>query len=90
MIRVRSTVRFHSSDVNFGVIAGMIAGAATSTMTARTRRPASIRLAIVETTRQARAVSSVASRLDTTGMTADDRAPAATSWNIRSGSRKAA
>ena len=45
---------------------------------------------MVETTRQARACSSVASRPATTGISADERAPAATSWNIRSGIRNAA
>ena len=50
----------------------------------------SIRLAIVEITRQVRASSPVARRAVAIGMIADDNAPAATSWNIRSGSRKAA
>src|SRR5437867_483300 len=90
MIRVRSTVRDHWSGVNPGVIAGMIDGAAARTITARTRSAASIRFAIVETTRHARAVSSVARSADTIGITADDRAPAATSWNTRSGRRNAA
>ena len=50
----------------------------------------SIRLATVETTRQARADPSVASRPDTIGISADERAPAATSWKMRSGIRNAA
>ena len=50
----------------------------------------SIRLMTVDTTRQARACSLVVNSADTIGMSADDRAPAATSWKIRSGMRKAA
>ena len=50
----------------------------------------SIRLITVDTTRQARARSSVVNRAETIGMRADDRAPAATSWKIRSGIRNAA
>ena len=57
---------------------------------ARIARPMSIRLMTVETTRQARGRSSVVNRPDTIGMSADDSAPAATSWKIRSGSRNAA
>ena len=44
----------------------------------------------VETTRQARARSLVVNSAETMGISADDRAPAATSWKIRSGIRKAA
>ena len=58
--------------------------------TARMARAMSMRLATVDTTRHARADPSVASRLETIGMSADDRAPAATSWKIRSGMRNAA
>ena len=39
----------------------------------------------VDTTRHARASSSVANRPATIGISADDSAPAATSWKIRSG-----
>src|SRR5438876_8096072 len=76
MIRVRSTVRDQPAASNPGVIAGMMTGAATRTTTPSTTRAASIRLAIVETTRQARAFSSVAKSADSTGITADDNAPA--------------
>ena len=51
---------------------------------------ASIRFVTVATTRQARCSSSDSSRLATIGMIADESAPAATSWKIRSGSRNAA
>ena len=44
----------------------------------------------VEATRHARASWSWACSPDTIGTRAADRAPAATSWNIRSGSRNAA
>ena len=50
----------------------------------------SIRLITVETTRQARCRSSVVNSPDTIGIRADDSAPAATSWKIRSGMRNAA
>ncbi len=50
----------------------------------------SMRLMTVDTTRQACDSSSPASSAETIGMSADDKAPAATSWKIRSGSRKAA
>jgi ribulose bisphosphate carboxylase small subunit len=49
-----------------------------------------MRLITVDTTRQARSRSFVMNRPDTTGTRADDRAPAATSWKIRSGMRNAA
>ena len=44
----------------------------------------------VETTRHAWASSSFANSPATTGIIADDSAPAATSWNRKSGMRKAA
>ena len=44
----------------------------------------------VDTTRQARSCSAVANSAETIGMSADDSAPAATSWKIRSGMRNAA
>ena len=44
----------------------------------------------VETTRQARSFAPFASSPDTIGISADDSAPAATSWKIRSGIRNAA
>ena len=49
-----------------------------------------MRLMTVDTTRQARACSPVANSAETTGISADDSAPAATSWKIRSGIRNAA
>ena len=50
----------------------------------------SIRLMTVETTRHACDSSSAANSAETTGISADDSAPAATSWKIRSGRRNAA
>ena len=51
----------------------------------------SMRLMTVETTRQAATPRSpVANSAETIGMSADDSAPAATSWKIRSGIRNAA
>ena len=44
----------------------------------------------VDTTRHACDSSPPTSSAETTGMSADDSAPAATSWKIRSGSRNAA
>ena len=44
----------------------------------------------VDTTRQARSASPRASSVAMVGIRADARAPAATSWKIRSGIRKAA
>ena len=49
-----------------------------------------MRLMTVETTRHARACSLVVNRAETIGISADDSAPAATSWKMRSGIRKAA
>ena len=51
----------------------------------------SIRLMTVDTTRQARALARRSRAGPTTiGISADDSAPAATSWKIRSGIRNAA
>ncbi len=58
--------------------------------TAKTMSPMSMRLMTVDTTRHARARSLVVNSSETIGMSADDRAPAATSWKMRSGIRKAA
>ena len=90
MIRVSSTVWAHWASVNPGVIAGTIDGAATNMIAARTSRIASMRFATVEATRQARDSASVSSSPAMTGMSADDSAPAATSWKMRSGIRNAA
>ena len=50
----------------------------------------SISVVTLDTTRQARASSSFARRPATIGIIADDSAPAATSWNRKSGIRNAA
>ena len=50
----------------------------------------SMRLMTVETTRQARGASLAVNSAVTIGIRADDSAPAATSWKMRSGIRKAA
>ena len=91
MIRVSSTVRSELHGVEAGGDDGTIAGAKTSDdhgEDERARRASGS--STVETTRQARVVLVVASRPATTGISADDSAPAATSWKIRSGSRNAA
>ena len=88
--RVSSIVRWIWSGLKWAVITGTRTGAAIATITARTSRAASIRVATVEATRQARASWPVASRPATTGMRAELRAPAATSWKMKSGIRKAA
>ena len=90
MIRVSSMVLSSCAPSNPGVMSGTMTGARMKKPTARTTSPMSIRLMTVETTRQARACSSVANRPDTIGMSADDSAPAATSWKMRSGIRNAA
>ena len=90
MIRVSSIVRSRRIPAQPGVIAGTISGAATNATTASTSSATSISDVTVDTIRQARASSSVANSPDTIGMSAELSAPAATSWKIRSGSRKAA
>ena len=69
---------------------GTSTGANTRTSSARTASALSMSVVTVETTRQARASSLVANRPATTGIIADDSAPAATSWNRKSGIRNAA
>ena len=69
---------------------GTRTGANTSTSSARTASALSISVVTVETTRHARASSSFANSPATTGIIADDSAPAATSWNRKSGIRNAA
>ena len=64
--------------------------APTKTMTPEHARAMSMRFVTVDTTRHARCSPSLSMTLARTGMSADDSAPAATSWNIRSGSRNAA
>ena len=54
------------------------------------RAQRSIRFVTVDTTRQARSASPRASSVAMIGIRADARAPAATSWKIRSGIRNAA
>src|SRR5450631_4567276 len=61
-----------------------------ATITARTSSTASIRVVTVDATRHARASWSVASRPATIGIRAELSAPAATSWKMKSGMRKAA
>ena len=90
MIRVSSTVVAMVGASKPGVMIGHDGRRQHEHDVARTASAMSIRFATVETTRHARAVPSVASRPDTTGIRADERAPAATSWKIRSGIRKAA
>ena len=89
MIRVSST-GLGLGRVEPGVISGTIHGAPMANATARTRSAASIRFVTVEATRHARRSSSRARRPASTGMSAEESAPAATSWNMRSGMRKAA
>ena len=57
---------------------------------ARTVIATSRRFASVATTRHAWARSPAANRPETTGMSAEPIAPAATTWKIRSGTRNAA
>ena len=90
MIRVSCTVSSHWGCVNPGVITGTITGAATKNTTPKTSSPITTRFATVETTRQARSWAPPAKSPDTIGIRADDSAPAATSWNSRSGIRNAA
>jgi len=71
-------------------MAPITTGARMNSVTARTVSAMSIRLITVDTTRQARDSSPPTSSAETIGMSADDNAPAATSWKIRSGRRKAA
>src|ERR1019366_656885 len=88
--RVSSIVRWIWAGVKWPVITGTRTGAAMATITARISRTASISVATVDATRHARASSSVASRPATIGIRAELRAPAATSWKMKSGIRKAA
>ena len=90
MIRVSSTVSAWFASLKPGVIAGTSHGAATKTIAPSTTSPMSIRLMTVETTFQARSFAPLARSPDTIGISADDSAPAATSWKIRSGMRNAA
>ncbi len=90
MIRVSSIVWSSLGPLKPGVMIGTTTGARMNSATAKTSRAISIRLITVETTRQARARSSVVNSAEMIGISADDRAPAATSWKIRSGIRNAA
>ncbi len=90
MIRVSSIVRSRRPWSKPGVIAGTSTGAASQTTTASTSSSAIIRFATVEATRQARPSSPPAWSPARTGMSAELRAPAATSWKMKSGIRNAA
>ena len=90
MTRVRSTVEEICAASKPGVIAGTTAGAKTRRSPARTASPASMRFVTVETTRHARSSSPWATSVAIVGISADARAPAATSWKIMSGIRNAA
>ncbi len=90
MIRVNSMVRASSASPNPGVMTGTMTGARMNNPMARIARPISIRLMTVDTTRQARADSLVVNRAETIGIRAEESAPAATSWKMRSGNRNAA
>ena len=89
MIRVSSTVCCSPASSKL-TNAGTRTGAAIATRIASTSSTASTSVVTVEATRHARASWSWACSPDTIGTRAADRAPAATSWNIRSGSRNAA
>ena len=73
-----------------GVMAPTICGAKMNIATPRTASPMSIRLMTVDTTRHARGISLAVNSAVTIGIRADDNAPAATSWKMRSGTRNAA
>ena len=90
MIRVNSMVRASSASPNPGVMTGTMTGARMNNPMARIARPISMRLITVDTTRQARADSLVVNRAETIGISAEESAPAATSWKMRSGKRNAA
>ena len=90
MIRVSSVVSASSASSKPGVITATSCGATSSTRPTSTSRTDSISVATVDTTRHARASSSVANSDAITGISAEDSAPAATSWNSRSGIRNAA
>ena len=90
MIRVSSMVVATAGALSPSVMGGTRTSANTKTIAARTARTASIRVRIVDTTRHARCSSWVARRAAMTGTRAELRAPAATSWNRKSGMRNAA
>ena len=90
MIRVSSMVWSSLAPSKPGVMNGTTTGARMNRATAKTISPMSMRLMTVETTRHARACSLVVNSAETIGISADDSAPAATSWKMRSGIRNAA
>ncbi|OGO52383.1 MAG: hypothetical protein A2V84_10500 [Chloroflexi bacterium RBG_16_70_13] len=90
MIRVRSVVLARPASSKPGASARTSSGAPTKAATASTDIATRRRLASVPTTRQAWARSPLARRPARTGMSAEPMAPAATSWKMRSGTRKAA
>ena len=90
MIRVISVVCASASGPKPGVMSGTSWGANRSTSAASTASADSMRLDTVETTRHALASSSLARSAATIGISDEDRAPAATSWNRKSGIRNAA
>ena len=91
MIRVSSDVCASCASSNPGAMRATSCGREQE-HDGRQERPAppGISVDTVDTTRHARASSSVASSEAMTGISADERAPAATSWNRRSGIRNAA
>ena len=90
MIRVRSVVWASCWSSKPGAMIATSCGASTRTIAARTSSAESISVVTVDTTRHARASSSVANSAVITGISAEDRAPAATSWNRKSGILNAA
>ena len=89
-IRVSSTRVSRSASPNPGAMKGARAGAAMNVTSATAASTIMSRFAIVETTLHARSCSPVATSAAIVGMTAEARAPAATSWKMKSGIRKAA
>ena len=90
MIRVRRTVSSVLTMSKPGVMIGTITGAQIATMIENTTSSSSMKLSTVDTTRHARSSSLCVNRPASTGISAEPSAPAATSWKIASGRRKAA
>jgi hypothetical protein len=87
MSRVSSTVRSVVGASKPGVMSGTTSGAASASTTPSASNASSITFAIEDTSRHPRSSSPWAMRPDTIGIRAEPSAPAATSWNMRSGSR---
>ena len=88
--RVSSTVIAVVSASKPGTSHGTMSGANTTMRIDRTSNVPSIRFATLDATRSARDRWPAAMSPVSTGMSDDPIAPAATSWNMRSGMRKAA